>query len=164
MFCPRCAAPISEQLKYCRGCGLPVSQVTSYVASGGTQDLVRPQVTHYSPPADSSLTPLQKMILKIVAVCLAPPFVAAFAALLDLPPELAMFPAIFLPFGILIASFQYRSQKRRLSASDVTVEQQNTIARAPVQQMLPPKETNPLEARQPASVIEEETIRLPREG
>ena len=164
MFCPRCAAPINEQLKYCRGCGLPVSQVTSYVASGGTQDLVRPELTSESPPAHSSMTPLQKMVLKIVALLLAPPVVAAFAASIDLPPELGRFPAIFLPFGMLIAVFQYRNQKRRLSASDVTGEQQQTIARTPVQKTLPPKETNPLDARQPPSVIEEETIRLPREG
>jgi hypothetical protein len=164
MFCPRCAAPINEQLKFCRGCGLPVSQVTSYVASGGTQDLVRPQLTPESPPAHSSMTPLQKMVLKVVALLLAPAFVAAFAALIGLPPELAMFPAIFLPFGLLIAVFQYRSQKRRLAASDFSGEPQKPIAQAPVQQMLPPKETNPLGARQPASVIEEETIRLPREG
>ena len=36
MYCPRCGSPNPDATKFCRQCGLALTQLTGYVASGGT--------------------------------------------------------------------------------------------------------------------------------
>lgn len=42
MYCPRCGSQNTETTKYCRQCGLPLQQVSGYVATGGTGALAQP--------------------------------------------------------------------------------------------------------------------------
>lgn len=39
LFCPRCAMQQTETTKFCRGCGLPMTEVIQYVQSGGKTGL-----------------------------------------------------------------------------------------------------------------------------
>ena len=36
MYCAGCGAPNTDTTKFCRLCGLPLTQLADYVASGGT--------------------------------------------------------------------------------------------------------------------------------
>lgn len=48
LFCPRCAMQQTETTRFCRACGLPMTEVVQYVMSGGTAGL---------PPVKSEATP-----------------------------------------------------------------------------------------------------------
>jgi hypothetical protein len=166
MFCPRCgAAGIEEGLKFCRNCGLPLSQVTTYVASGGTNDL-----TAFNPPPPVPLsklgfTPKQVLTLRIVGVLISPALVALLQELLRFPEEIIAITAIFVPFLVLLSFFRYRAQKMQIGAQQ-DVQRQLPVSPPPIASPRP-KNTNPLEAPrpvdvpQPVSVIEDETVRFP---
>jgi hypothetical protein len=109
MFCPRCGLEIDEGLKFCRNCGLPLSQVTTYVASGGTNEL-----TAFNPPpvplSKLGFTPKQVLTLRIAGVLISPALVAILQELLGFPEEIIAITAIVAPFLILLAYFRYRSE------------------------------------------------------
>src|SRR5262249_60104249 len=72
MYCPRCGSQNMDATKFCRQCGLPLAQVSDYVAAGGTGALA-------SPPAPPPLleTPevvalKQQRILTILGICISP--------------------------------------------------------------------------------------------
>lgn len=180
MFCPRCGAPNPDTTKFCRQCGLGLQPVTGYVASGGTAQLSQPQPssapTDFVSRATEGMTPKQQMILLIMLMVFSP----AIFGTLGLG-SLSGISAVLLPIGIVFVVMRYKAQKRRLQ--EMMMRQQMYPAMPqqmppavpyglpePGQQPIPqtyhppayqpsPPPTNPL--RQPLSVIEDETRRLP---
>ncbi|MEP7271731.1 MAG: hypothetical protein ABI882_09510 [Acidobacteriota bacterium] len=169
MFCPRCGSPTNEGLKYCRNCGLPITPVSTYVATGGTANLTA------NPTSDIEiseyLTPKQKMILTIVLCLMSPAIVAVLAEWLGSDGDIAAIPAILMPVGIIWAVFHYKSVLRRRTRSQASMMispppmqyPPPQVAAAPYQQQLPPQRTNPLAEASRGSVIEDETRKLPHE-
>jgi hypothetical protein len=173
MFCPRCGNQINEGLKFCKSCGLPVAQVSTYVATGGTGQLVSPPLMMGPPQKPDLLTPKQQMAAIILIWCFAIPVIAFLCAMLDLPEELIALPAITLPLGVIGAYFRYRAQVRHRQYEEqyAQYQQQQYYQQQPQQQnwappvsaptyqsALPPQRTNPLGK---GSVIEDETKKLP---
>ena len=171
MFCPRCGTPTNEALKFCRGCGLPMAQVSNYVATGGTANLTP------GPPleVDEYLTPGQKLALTIVGLLLMIPTLAIWAEAMGLGGEIVAIPSILLPGGIMWAIFHYKSVMRR--RRNQAFQQMANLPAVPAQyiqqppaeayqyppQQLPQSHTNPLTQPGRGSVIEDETQRF-REG
>jgi hypothetical protein len=175
MFCPRCGNQINEGLKFCKSCGLPVAQVSTYVATGGTGQLMSPPPMMAPPQMPEYLTPKQQMAAIILIWAFAIPLIALFCAMFDLPEELIALPAITFPLGIIGAFFRYRAQVRRRQYEEQYAQyyqqqyyqqqqpqQQNwapPAVNAPTyQSALTPPRTNPLGK---GSVIEDETKKLP---
>src|SRR5262245_7017851 len=79
MFCPRCGSQNTDATKYCRQCGLPLAQVSDYVAAGGTGAIARPPAPPL-PETSEMLALKQQRILTILGVCIAP---VVFAILAD---------------------------------------------------------------------------------
>lgn len=173
MFCPRCGSPINESLKFCRACGLPLAQVSTYVATGGTANLAPGQ----PPPqleVDEYLTPGQKLALMIVIMLLSPALLALLAEAFGAPEELIAIPAVLMPAGILWAVFHYKAVMRRRKAMAAQIA--NNLPAAPMQfipqqpvdvyapAQLPQPRTNPLADVSRGSVIEDETQRLRDKG
>ena len=163
MFCPRCGASILDGLKFCRNCGLPVTQVSTYVATGGTANLSTP------PEAELNeyLTPLQKLILTIIALVASPAIVAILADMIGVDGSFAAIPSVFMPIGIIWAIFHYkfvmrqRKQNRMLFANQpVIAQQQPAQIIDPGVPALPPTQTNPLREPRRGSVVEDETQRF----
>ncbi len=172
MFCPRCGSTISEGLKYCRNCGLPISQVSTYVATGGTANLASPQSSEIE--ASEYLTPKQRLVLTIALVVLSPAIFAVIAESFNLAPDLAAIPAVLIPIGILWATFHYKAVVRRRAREQAIIANNsasNSAMAYPVQPVvqgaatyqsqLPPQRTNPLTEASRGSVIEDETRKLP---
>lgn len=170
MFCPRCGSPINESLKFCRACGLPLAQISTYVATGGTANLTPgpypPQLEF-----DEYLTPGQKLALMIVLMLLSPALLALLAEAFGAPAELVAIPAILMPAGILWAVFHYKAVMRRrqamaaqlpnnASGASLQLPQQQAGEAYPVPQQLPQARTNPLTDVSRGSVIEDETQKL----
>lgn len=186
MFCPRCGAPNPDTTKFCRQCGLGLQPVTGYVASGGTAQLSQPQPqpapADFVSRATEGLTPKQQMILLIMLMVFSP----AIFGTLGLG-SLSGISAVCLPIGIVFVVMRYKAQKRRLQEAQMRemMMRQQMYTASPQQQMPPvapyglpqpgqqpiqqtyqppvyqpsPPPTNPI--KQPMSVIEDETRRLP---
>ena len=175
MYCPRCGSQINEGLKFCKSCGLPVAQVSTYVATGGTGQLVAPPMMMAPPPKPELLTPKQQMGAIIMTWVFAIPLIALICSMLNFPEELIALPAITLPLGIIGAYFRYKAQVRRRQYEEQYAQyhqqqyyqqqqpqQQNwappSVNAPTYQSALPPQSTNPLGK---GSVIEDETKKLP---
>jgi len=159
MFCPRCGTVTEEGLKFCRNCGLSIAPITSYIVSGGTKDLT----TLNAPPPLTrfGFTLKQVLVLRIAASLLLPAVVGTLASLVGLPDEIIGMSAILAPFLVLLSIFRYRAQAIHLRAFQEIGRQLPTSPPPPPPALVMPKTTNPLNAAQPVSVIEDETIRLP---
>lgn len=183
MFCPRCGSPNPDTTKFCRQCGLGLQQVTGYVASGGTAPLPPAPAAPANPIAKATegLTPKQKMILTIMLMVMSPAIFGTFGGVTglgELGGSLAGISAVLMPIGIVWAVMRYRVQQRRLQ--EAMFQQQPMYPPMPPvapyslpqpgQQPIPqnyqqpvyqpsPPPTNPI--RQPISVVEDETRRLP---
>jgi zinc-ribbon domain len=180
MYCPRCGAPNTETTKFCRQCGLALMEVTNYVATGGTSSLIPPA----APMANASggFTPQQKMSLAIILIVTSPAWTAVLSKFIGLPPAIPAICAVLMPFLIPAVVMYFRNQAKRLEPMNVPPPMP---VQAPQQSYVPPQpqawlqapampvnavpasdvprttpNTNPL-ARQPLSVIEDETKRLP---
>jgi hypothetical protein len=170
MFCPRCGNQINEGLKFCKSCGLPVAQVSTYVATGGTGQLAAPPPVMGPPQKPELLTPKQQMGLIIMTWIFAIPLLAIICEMLDFPAELVGFASLTLPLGIIFAVLRYKAQVRRRQYEEQYAQyhqqqyyqQQNwappPVSAPPYQSALPPQQTNPLGK---GSVIEDETKKLP---
>ena len=186
MFCPRCGAPNPDTTKFCRQCGLGLQQVTGYVASGGTAQLPQPQPSTVSSDfvskATEGMSPKQQMVLLIMLIAFSP----AIFGTLGLG-SLSGISAVLTPIAIVFVVMRYKAQKRRLQEAQMQemMIRQQMYSPMPSQQMPPvvpyglpqpgqppiaqtyqppvyqpsPPPTNPL--RQPMSVIEDETRKLP---
>lgn len=184
MFCPRCGSPNPDTTKFCRQCGLGLQQVTGYVASGGTAPLPTPPPTAANPIAKvtEGLMPKQKMILLIMLMVMSP----AIFGTLGLG-WLSGISAVLMPIGIVFTVMWYKAQQRKLQAAMMSHQMYPPVQpyqmpaqmpppvapyglpqagqppipqnyQPPVYQPAPPP-TNPI--RQPNSVVEDETRRLP---
>lgn len=158
MFCPRCGTVTEEGLKYCRNCGLAIAPVTNYVVSGGTMDL-----TNANPPSPltrSGFTLKQVLVLRIAASLLLPAATGILASLFGWRDEIIGMTALLAPLLILLSIFRYRAQAIHQIARQET-RQLPTSQPPPPPALAVPKNTNPLNAAQPVSVIEDETVRFP---
>ncbi len=180
MYCPRCGTANTETIKFCRQCGLPIAQVGSFVASGGTGALVsQSQIQQQSVPiqlAETSemLALKQKRIMTIMAMILLPIVFAIVGEELFNAGE--VFAAMFLliPLGVTWAVYHYKTQLRRLQEKQIqqhfapyqqpaqSVGQTSSVPKPLFQGQLSPPPTNPLNVANPipSSVVEDETRRF----
>jgi hypothetical protein len=175
MYCPRCGTQAIETTKFCRSCGLAMTPVTTYVATGGTAPLTSPLPTDDSPLSTvkgfwQKLPPNQQMIASILAFIFAVPFLGVFAG-----GRLAGMAAILMPLGIVWSVLYFRakqreSDQRRFQSQpppQMYTPPTPTTTQQPAYQV-PPVRTNPLADTPPQrptvpnSVTEEETQRLPK--
>lgn len=159
MFCPRCGTVTEDGLKFCRNCGLSIAPITSYIASGGTKDL--PSVNTPPPLTRFGFTLKQALVLQIAASLLLPAVTGILASLFGWPDEIIGMAAIVVPFLVLLSIFRYRAQALRFNSSQETSRQLPTALPPSPPALAVPKNTNPLNAARPVSVIEDETVRFP---
>jgi zinc-ribbon domain len=137
MYCPRCGSQNTDATKFCRQCGLPIAQITDYVATGGTGALAQPP----SPPplieTSEMLALKHKRALTIISVCIAPIILAILADEVLHYDDLAGIPFLLVPIGIVWARFRYKTQLRRLQERQL----QEFYERQ--QQAMPPQATGP---------------------
>jgi zinc-ribbon domain len=187
MYCPRCGSENTEQTKFCRQCGLPLQQITDYVATGGSGTLAQP-LSQQPPPAvlreTSEMVALkQKRILAILSICIAPVIIAIIGERLNVE-ELAAIPFMLTPIGLAWAIFRYKAQLRRLQERQLQEYyaqrqyHQQTSQQAPGpkliiqpqpdqpqsgQPQLNAPRTNPLAEPSRGSVVEDETRKFPEQ-
>lgn len=132
MYCPRCGTPNPETTKFCRQCGLGLTQVSSYVATGGTAQLTPGTPSPVSPIAQitAGYTPKQKMVLSILCLVFLPGFLAIMSDSIGFAGALVPAAGIFMCIGIPWAVIHFRNQQRML-------EQQQWHAQMQMQQMHP---------------------------
>ena len=173
MYCPRCGTQANETTKFCRSCGLAMTPVTTYVATGGTAPLTPPPTLQSTTPTSTAhgfwdkLPPNQQMIACILAFIFAIPFLGVFAG-----GRLAGMAAILMPLGIVWSVLYFRAKQRELAQRfhqqhHPPTAQMYTPPQPTTNQPPPPLRTNPLAepppkySHMPISVTEEETQRLP---
>ena len=180
MYCPRCGAPNTDTTRFCRQCGLSLMEVTNYVATGGTAPLAphASQAAHIA----GSFSPNQKMWLSIVLLTCSPAIAAVLGRPFGLNHLLPGIFAVLMPITIPMAVMYFRNQAKRLAPMNPQPQAQmyappqpqpQAYLQAPLQAPMMPvsavpssetprttPNTNPF-ARQPISVIEDETNRLP---
>lgn len=200
MYCPRCGTQNIETTKFCRQCGLSLTQVSSYIATGGTAQLM-PSAAPSTPAPLSQFaqliagySPRQKMWLTILCMIFLPGLAAVMGSPFDyFVPVLGVFMCVGIPWAVI----HFRNQQRLLDQQQWQVQIQMQQMQPPLQshylqppqqfaQQVPvqmpqpmqqpyapqpvyqppvapqppkPVDTNPL--KPPASVIEDETRRLP---
>jgi len=118
MYCPRCGSPNSDNTKFCRQCGLALTELSGYVASGGTARL-SPQPTPPNPIAQATdgLTPKQKMVLMILLISFSSAIFGVLAGATGLGEifgPLAAISGTLTPLGIIYVVMRYKAQKRRM--------------------------------------------------
>ncbi len=184
MYCPRCGTANTETIKFCRQCGLPIAQVTGFVASGGTGALVSPPPMNTISPQPSAPIQLaetsemlalkQKRILTIMAMILLPIVLAIVGEEMANAGEVFAATFLLIPLGVTWAVYHYKTQLRRLQEKQLQqlfAAQQPaypqsvpsvTIPQPMFQGQLSPPPTNPLDVANPipSSVIEDETRRF----
>jgi hypothetical protein len=114
MYCPRCGSQNTDATKFCRQCGLPLAQVSDYVAAGGTGALARPTGPPSLPETSEMLALKQQRILTILGVCIAPVVFAILADEVFRVGDIAGLPFLLVPIGIVWARFRYKMQLRRM--------------------------------------------------
>lgn len=185
MYCPRCGSANTETIKFCRQCGLPMAQVSGFVASGGTGALVSPpqmNTVQQSSPVPIQLAETsemlalkQKRILTIMAMILLPILLAIVGEEMANAGEVFAATFLLIPLGVTWAIYHYKTQLRRLQEKQL---QQHFTAQQPTYQQpvqppqatpipqpmfqgqLSPPPTNPLNVAAPSSVVEDETRRF----
>ncbi|MBI1760963.1 MAG: zinc ribbon domain-containing protein [Acidobacteria bacterium] len=130
MFCPRCGAPNPETTKFCRQCGLGLTQVSSYVSTGGTAQLTpgTPSPVSQIAQITAGYTPKQKMVLSILCLVFLPGFLAIMSDMIGFADALVPVAGIFMCVGIPWAVIHFRNQQRLL-------DQQQWHAQMQMQQM-----------------------------
>ena len=191
MYCPRCGSANTETIKFCRQCGLPLAQITGYVATGGTGALTpppQPAPQFHAPvqlPETAEMLALkQKRILTMMCIPILP--VILTIALGDVGGLIAI-PYVLIPIALAWAQFRYKTQLLQLQerqlqqylspqpqgmpATGYAALPPQAYPAAP--QALPAAQPAPLYqapaqviptnplAHQQGSVIEDETRRLP---
>jgi len=189
MYCPRCGALNTETTKYCRQCGLPMAQISGYLATGGTGGLTQPP-GHSAPPpfqfteTAEMLALKQKRILTILSICIGPVIFAILANEVFRVGDLAGIPFLLVPLGIAWASFRYKTQLRQLQERQLQqyyaqqhyqqmpqqapgsifqpqVNQPQSGQAQSGQPQLNAPRTNPLAEQSRGSVVEDETRKFP---
>src|SRR5262245_8402105 len=163
MFCPRCGSSNSDTTKFCRQCGLPLSQVTDYVASGGTAPLTHsPSTSSQITKSIEWMTPKQQLVVTILLLAFAPAIFGVLGGSIGIGGGLAGIASVLMPIGIVLAIFRYSYQKRHLKQQPVQQNQAQPLLQPesynpPI--VAPP--TNPIATPVRGSVIEDETQRFP---
>lgn len=179
MYCPRCGTANTETIKFCRQCGLPLAQVSGFVASGGTGALVTPpmappQSIPQLPETADMLALRQKRVMTILAMIILPIVLTIIGEEMANAGEIMSVFFLLIPLGITWAAFHYKTQLRRLQEQQLqqhySMQQPGFGQMAPpsaipqpmFQPQLTPPQTNPLNVASsaPSSVIEEETRRF----
>lgn len=183
MYCPRCGSQNTDATKYCRQCGLPLAQVSDYVATGGTGALARPAAPPPLPETSEMLALKQQRILTILGVCIAPVIFAILADEVFRVGDIAGLPFLLVPIGIVWARFRYKMQLRRLQERQLqeyyTAQHQSMPQQAPTPKLIIQPQTdasqsaqsaqvdaprtNPLPDPIPGSVVEDETRKFPEQ-
>lgn len=154
MFCPNCGVQIVETTKYCKSCGIPLTPVVDFVASGGTSP-----IGGASPwsGAFSGFSPSQKMWLIILTLIFSPILLGA------LP--------FFVPIAIVWMILRHNEQKRFRGVPTAIPpgyyqQPPHTNPLFGVQQQPPPvlpppvMQTGSLSSKGPGSIVEEDTRRF----
>jgi len=186
MYCPRCGSQDTDATKFCRQCGLPLGQVSDYVAAGGTGGRVRPATPPQLPETSEMLALKQQRTLTILGVCIAPIVFAILANELFKLGDLSGLPFLLVPLGIVWARFRYKTQLRRMQERQLqeyyAQQHQPALQPAPTPKLIiqPPTDqsqlaqlaqsahvdaprTNPLPEPSPGSVVEDETRKFPEQ-
>jgi zinc ribbon protein len=183
MYCPRCGSQNTDATKFCRQCGLPIAQVTDYVAAGGTGAIARPPSPPSLPETSEMLALKQQRILTILGVCITPVILAILADEVFKVGDLAGIPFLLVPIGIVWARFRYKMRLRQLQERQLqeyyaqhhqSMPQQGPTPKLIIQpqtdqpqlaqsaQVDAPR-TNPLPDPTPGSVVEDETRKFPEQ-
>ena len=191
MYCPRCGSQNTDATKFCRQCGLPLAQVSDYVAAGGTGALARPSPPPPLPETSEMLALKQKRTLTILSVCIAPIVFAILADEVFRVGDIAGLPFLLVPLGIVWARFRYKMQLRQMQerqlqeyyaqqhqpAPQQAMSQQAPTPKLIIQPQTDPSQltqlaqsaqtdaprTNPLPEASPGSVVEDETRKFPEQ-
>lgn len=183
MYCPRCGSQNTETTKYCRQCGLPLQQVSGYVATGGTGALAQPPSYSAPPPFQFTETAemlalKQRRIMTILSVCIAPIIFAIIGAGMFNLEEVVAIPFMLMPLGIAWAMFRYKTQLRQLQERQMREYYAQRQYQQPAQQPPTPQPlfqsqpyqpqlnapgTNPLAEISQGSIVEDETRKLPEQ-
>lgn len=148
MYCPRCGSQNTEATKFCRQCGLALTQVIDYVSTGGTGTFARPPSMQPLPPplmeTAEMLSLKHKRTLTVLGICIAPIIFAIFADNVLGLGDLAGIPFLLIPLGIVWAKFRYRVELRRLQERQLQefYERQQPQQPAP-QQAMPQQASGP---------------------
>ena len=150
MYCPRCGSQDTDATKFCRQCGLPLAQVSDYVAVGGTGALARPSPPPPLPETSEMLALKQKRTLTILSVCIAPIVFAILADEVFRVGDIAGLPFLLVPLGIVWARFRYKMQLRQM--------QERQLQEYYAQQHQPaPQQAMPQQAPTPKLIIQTQT-------
>ena len=142
MYCPRCGSPNNDTTKFCRQCGLAMTQLTGYVASGGTAPLPPQHSNSFNPPnlvaqATEGLTPKQKLVLTILLIAFSPAIFGVLGGVTGLGRvlfgPLAALSGVLTPLGIIWAIMHYKAQKRRMEQAQAQMMQQPMYPQMPMQ-------------------------------
>jgi hypothetical protein len=189
MYCPRCGSQNTDATKFCRQCGLPLAQVSDYVAAGGTGAIARPAAPPPLPETSEMLALKQQRTLTILGVCIAPIVFAILADEVFRVGDIAGLPFLLVPLGIVWARFRYKMQLRRLQERQLqeyyaqqhqSMPQQAPTPKLIIQPQTDPSQlaqlaqsaqsaqmdaprTNPLPDPTPGSVVEDETRKFPEQ-
>src|SRR5262245_36656710 len=187
MYCPRCGSQNTDATKFCRQCGLPLAQVSDYVAAGGTGALASPPSPPPLPETSETLALKQQRILTILGVCIAPIVFAILADEVFKVGDLAGIPFLLVPIGIVWARFRFKMRLRLLQERQLQeyyaqhhqpMPQQAPTPKLIIQPQTDPSpmaqsaqsaqlahvdapRTNPLPEQSPGSVVEDETRKFP---
>ena len=181
MYCPRCGSQNTDATKFCRQCGLPLTQVGDYVATGGTGTLAQPPPP--LPETSEMLALRQQRTLTILGVCIAPVVFAILANEVFKFGDISGIPFLLVPIGIVWARFRYKMQLRRLQERQLQeyyaqhhqpMPQQASTPKLILQPQTDPSQlaqlaqvdapkTNPLPDPSPGSVVEDETRKFPEQ-
>src|SRR5262249_54023120 len=139
-----------ETTKYCRQCGLPMAQISGYVATGGTGSLTQPPGYPAPPPFQVTETAemlalKQKKVLTILSVTIAPVLFAIIASEMFKAGDMAGIPFLLVPLGVAWAVFRHKTQLRQLQerqlqqyyAQQQALQQQPQPAQQPMFQQQP---------------------------
>ncbi len=142
MYCPRCGAPNAETTKFCRQCGLGLTQLAGYVATGGTAQLTPPAPSPVSHLAQmtASYSPKQKMWLTILCLIFLPGFFAVLTDPLGLSDFFVPVMGMLMCVGIPWAVIHFRNQQRLFDQQkwQAQMHMQQMPIGAPMPPMAPP--------------------------
>lgn len=120
MYCPRCGSPNPDVTKFCRQCGLALTQLSGYVASGGTAPLPQARPTSPNPLAQATegMTLKQKLVMTILLIVFSPAIFGVLGGVTGLGKEvfgpLAAISGVLTPLGVVWAVMRYKAQKRKM--------------------------------------------------
>jgi zinc-ribbon domain len=155
MYCPRCGSQNTDATKFCRQCGLPIAQVSDYVAAGGTGALARPTAPPSLPETSEMLALKQQRTLTILGVCIAPIVFAILADEVFRVGDIAGLPFLLVPLGIVWARFRYKMQLRRMQERQLQEYYAQQHQLMPQQAM--PQQAMPQQGPTPKLIIQPQT-------